>query len=754
MALATLKAWFRLSRVHYTGTNPPQKFYRRLSATVLVLLALAAVTIGDHAFAQTPHSVSKTCNYVGGSSCPSSAVDITPWLYQTWHNSIVSPPYFALGEAVSWQVTWENGQQGVCPGSVSATAPAYTSTLYMSYGMPTEENYNTGGTITANFNPPGCADQLTQSISALANRTITCPAGYSVVYSTSPLIGPYCVSESEPVPIKLIGCPFCNPPASAGGANAGSGNLPKGDPVDASNGNLYESETDYSGVGNDPIKFTRSYNSWDTTCEPSTGQGVFLGGGWSSTYFQTLVPVTVTDSENTYNTVYAYRPDGRVLQFSEYDGVYSPDGDVGESLIQTSSGWEYQTADDTIEIYNSSGQLLTVAKRGQAPVTVNYATGAAAGDPPASVSDAFGHSLQFSYTINTNNNVLQLSSITDPAGHTISYTHDTTHDRLTVVTQADGTTRTYGYSSNYSTACDLTSITDENSVQYVTWTYNSSNQPATSANAGGVNSYSFSYSTSGSGGSVQVTDPLGEQRTNDVSLIWGAYRVTSSNHPCPNCGEDAARVYDASGNITSRTDYNGNVTKYVYNAQTNLETSRTEAYGTSQARTITTAWDTNWRQPDSITEPNRTTSFTYNSMGAVLTKTVTDTTVTPNVSRTWTYTYDSYGRVLTAQGARTDVNSTTTYTYYTCTTGSQCGQLETMTDPVGNVTTYNTYNAHGQPLTITDPNGVVTTLTYDYRLRLTSRQVGTETTSFSYYPTGLLKQVTLPGQQLRSVHLR
>ena len=55
-----------------------------------------------------------------------------------------------------------------------------------------------------------------------------------------------------------------------------------------------------------------------------------------------------------------------------------------------------------------------------------------------------------------------------------------------------------------------------------------------------------------------------------------------------------------------------------------------------------------------------------------------------------------------------------------------------------------TYNPHGQPLTITDPNGVVRTLTYDNRLRLTSREVGTETTNFSYYPTGLLKQVTLP----------
>jgi YD repeat-containing protein len=114
------------------------------------------------------------------------------------------------------------------------------------------------------------------------------------------------------------------------------------------------------------------------------------------------------------------------------------------------------------------------------------------------------------------------------------------------------------------------------------------------------------------------------------------------------------------------------------------------------------------------------------------------------VSRVWTYTYDSYGRMLTAKLPRTDVNATTTYAYYTCTTGSRCGEVETITDALGHVWTFNTYNAHGQPLTITDPNGVVTTLTYDKRLRLLSRAVGTLKTSYSYYPTGLLDAVTLP----------
>ena len=115
--------------------------------------------------------------------------------------------------------------------------------------------------------------------------------------------------------------------------------LPKGDPVEASNGNLYESETDYSGAGSDPIKFVRSYNLWDLSCGSTSGPAGYFGGSWSATYFQYLLPVSVTDSTTTYNTVYVYRPDGRVLTFNEYSGVYSPDGDVTDSLVQTSNGW-------------------------------------------------------------------------------------------------------------------------------------------------------------------------------------------------------------------------------------------------------------------------------------------------------------------------------------------------------------------------------------------------------------------------------
>ena len=136
----------------------------------------------------------------------------------------------------------------------------------------------------------------------------------------------------------------------------------------------------------------------------------------------------------------------------------------------------------------------------------------------------------------------------------------------------------------------------------------------------------------------------------------------------------------------------------------------------------------------------------------MLTRTVTDTSVTPNVARTWTYTYNAFGQVLTEDGPRTDVTDVTTYAYYSCATGYQCGQLNTITNAASHVTTYNTYNAHGQPTQITDPNGLVTTFAYDARQRLTDRCVRRHAAhvhrrrahASRLLADGLLKKVTNP----------
>ena len=108
---------------------------------------------------------------------------------------------------------------------------------------------------------------------------------------------------------------------------------------------------------------------------------------------------------------------------------------------------------------------------------------------------------------------------------------------------------------------------------------------------------------------------------------------------------------------------------------------------------------------------------------------------------------------MTEDGPRTDVSDVTTYGYYSCTTGNQCGKLNTITNATGHVTTFNSYNAHGQPTLITDPNGLVISLAYDVRQRVTDRCVGGtlptcsggDLTHLDYWPTGLLRKVTIPG---------
>ncbi len=577
------------------------------------------------------------------------------------------------------------------------------------------------------------------------NRSVQCPGGYTGPFRPNLQTTPsnaYCYRASDlPEPAKNLGgaCGAGSAGSSSSCSATDASSQLVGNPVNPYTGNKFQAETDYVGQGPMPLGFIRYYNSqlFQGGGSPLGLQSA-LGPSWRSSYDRQIFFIGVR-----YPTAYAYRPDGKTLHFKLTGGQFVAEPDVADQLVRlvdgsgNITGWKYTVAaNDEVETYNADGTLASLTSRAGLVQTLSRD----ANGRLSAVTDAFGHTLTFGY-----NSTNQLFTMTDPAGRVYTYAYNSVGN-VSSVTDPGGAIRTYVYNEpantgNTNQPYALTGILDESNGRYATFQYNSSGKTTSSAHAGSADSYSFSY-----GSQTTVTDPLGTARIFGYSTVLGVSKSTSVNKTCiVGCaGAQAATSYDSNGNVASRTDFNGVQTHYGYDLARNLETSRTEAYGTPVARTITTQWNATWRLPNLITEPNRTTAYTYDSKGNVLTKAITDTSVTPNVSRTWTYTYDSYGRALTATGPRTDVNSTTMYLYYTCTTGYQCGQLQTVTDAVGNVTTYNTYNAYGQPLTITDPNGVVTTLTYDARLRLTSRQIGSETTSFSYYPTGLLKQVTLP----------
>ena len=560
-------------------------------------------------------------------------------------------------------------------------------------------------------------DSMSNSTGPIEPLNITAPGIYTLTLTTQtdPTVCPV-LPESistqmtvfyEPPIDKNLGCQ----------TDGKDGQKQVADPCDVSTGNNYQKERDYQSA---TLPLERHYNS---LLHVSLGLGI----GWTTAYHRRL---ELFGS----NMLSVRRVDGRAEPFTLSGEVWQGQADSALTVTQDSTGFTVIVENGDSERYDLTGRIQSVTRPSGMVWTWTY-------DPTtnwvSSVTDSFGNALTFQYGSNA-----LLQTVVLPDGSEIQYTYDSNLN-LTSVTYPDNTSRQYLYQNTAAgTVNQLTGIKDESGVQFATFAYNSNGQVSSSQHAGGVDSVGLTYST---GSTTSVTDAFGVARTYTYQAILGKNKTTSiSGTTCLQCGGASAVGYDANGNPTSRTDFKGVQTIYGYDTTRNLETSRTEANGTSQSRTITTQWHPTWRLPTLVTESSRTTAYGYDSNANLLTKTVADTTVTPNVSRTWTYSYNSHGQMLTAKGPRTDVNSTTTYTYYTCTSGYQCGHLQTVTDPVGNVTTYNSYNAHGQPLTISDPNGVVTTLGYDARQRLTSRQVGSEVTTFSYYPTGLLKQVTLP----------
>jgi YD repeat-containing protein len=209
-------------------------------------------------------------------------------------------------------------------------------------------------------------------------------------------------------------------------------------------------------------------------------------------------------------------------------------------------------------------------------------------------------------------------------------------------------------------------------------------------------------------------------------------------------------------------------------------------------RKTTTAWHPDWVLKTREAEPKKLTTWVYNGQPdpiaggtaacvtpattlpdgkplAVLCaryeQATTDTTGAQGLSatvtgatRAWTYTYNQYGQVLTAttpkQSATDTLSHTTTYAYYADTSlsggvGHTLGDLQTVTNPRGQVTSYTSYDAAGRLLSSTDPNGTVTANTYWPRGWLKTQAVtpasgAAQLTSYAYYPTGLLQTVTLP----------
>jgi RHS repeat-associated protein len=615
---------------------------------------------------------------------------------------------------------------------------------------------------------PSCGSSYHAESTIAKFREINCPPGMlpatygTVIYNGVQYSAGYCQGNAGMRAAKNVG------PCEGDACGSFAGN-----PIHIQTGNKYQVESDYSASGDGGIRFQRFYNYGlvsDASATIGADWQATIGKFWRHTYDRSIQYIPTAN----ISSALAYRPQGQVINYNFYGGVFVADSDIKEKLEQLpgATGWKLRTPDDDVEIYSSEGKLLSITSRSGVVQTLAYSdatTPVSTAPEPGlllTVTDSFGHQISFTYNIRSD-----LATMTVPGGGVFTYAHDSS-SRLTSVTYPDTKVRTYVYNewantSNSSLPSALTGIIDEDNSRFATFKYHSSGRAIYSEHAGAVDAVSLTYNGDGS---TTVTDALGTARDFTFTTVLGVMKNTGVSTLCPGCGPvPKARTYDANGNVTSRKDFNNQLTCYAYDTSRNLQTVRVEGFASTvtscpaslatytpaagtRERKIVTTWHSTLRVPTSVTEANRTTSFTHDTSGNVLTSTTTDTSVVPNVLRTWTFTYNSFGQVLTEDGPRTDVTDLTTYTYYTCTTGSQCGQVNTITNAAGHIVTYSAYNAHGQPTQITDPNGLVTALAYDSRQRLTDRCsggtlpvcTGGELTHLDYWPTGLLKKVTNP----------
>ena len=337
----------------------------------------------------------------------------------------------------------------------------------------------------------------------------------------------------------------------------------------------------------------------------------------------------------------------------------------------------------------------------------------------------------------------------------------------------------------------LTGITDEAGVRYATYKYDGSGRAVSTEHADtgtgptGRHALQYLYDDPNTAAvepyRTTVTDPLGSVRTTYLTTVLGIVKPTGTDQPGGSgCAAASSNItYDGNGNVAARTDFNGHKVCYGYDTTRNLETARVEGLAAgddcltklsatsfpvgSSIRKVSTEWHPSYRLPTKIAEPLKLTTISYDAAGNVHTRTeqaTTDTNGTkglsPTVSgsaRTWTYDYDGLGRMKSEDGPRTDITTDiTTYTYYADTDPDlgKRGNLMTISRPLGQVTTYNSYTPSGQPTLVTAANGVKTSLDYTPRGWLKTLTVSdsgggnSETTSYSYGPTGLLTAVTQP----------
>ena len=328
-----------------------------------------------------------------------------------------------------------------------------------------------------------------------------------------------------------------------------------------------------------------------------------------------------------------------------------------------------------------------------------------------SETDAAGKVTTYSYDLMSN-----LTGKTDALGNTTNYEYDDFNRLVKTIHPSGVPGGTRGTEAlAYDAGGNVTQATDPEG-RATSYEYDAANRlvKLTEANLK-VTRYEYDARSN----LTAVVDALNQRYVFSYDSLGRVTQVTRG-------GVSMSFVYDAMGNQTQRTDYNGARTTYTYDALNRLT---------------------------KITYPNAATVlYTYNKVSRLTTATNAVGRVTLHYNGMWRlnsttdvfnqvidYTFDANGnRAQMSYGAQVEA----TYEY------DQMNRVTRITDGAGQVVTYG-YDDEGKLTSRTLPNGVNTSYQYNRRPRLTRIQdtIGASTIAdhqYTYSASGRITQDTDP----------
>jgi len=537
---------------------------------------------------------------------------------------------------------------------------------------------------------------------------------------------------------------------------------------------------------------------------------------WRHTW-ERAVSLELAADPSQLTFAYVLRPDGDYRHFRSVEGAWVGRTDKPETLEELNDGsghrigWRYTDANGRRELYNSEGRLESVIDRDGSYVSLSYSEEVSDIAPKIGlliqVTDQSGRLLALRYDEHS-----RLAAISSADGSEYHYRYEDATDRLRYVDAPAGRTREYLYNeaglAGPSNSDLLTGIVDETAQRYASFKYDSSGRVYEEWHGtGAADHVSITYDAdymAPTSAAIRV-DALGAITRRQFATVNGIIKDAGlqicGNLNCSSVLAQTTRTYDLNGNVDFVTDASGAVIDYDYD-NWGLETKRVEAVNRPVARTTLSVRDPVLHM---VTERSilnaggsleAKTKWVYNNRGqetvrceldpadpAALAFQCEDPTVPLSGAkvRRWTTTYceqpyvaaglcPRVGSVIETKGPReatepgmSGEEATTNYTYYmaddaTCATNGACGHrkgdLWKVTNALGHVTEYVSYDKSGRVTRTKDANGTYTDFAYHPSGWLTDRiirasasgaaGVGDATLHIDYDATGNVIKVMQP----------